>query len=147
MILPKTHISIGIGMVISYLLQKSTTGLRNIFTFPTLRTRNFHAAISLEKLHPHENDSKIRFFEEDHSYTFDGNRMKWSVTSLIHGYFSQFDPEATVRKMMSGKRWPRAEYCHPSGKPFSAEEVTQAWSTLSTNARHNGKLLITGFIK
>jgi hypothetical protein len=87
---------------------------------------------------PHTNDARIKFYEHDHRYTFDDEPIKWSVTSLIQRYFHQFDASSAVNKMMSGKYWPRKEYCHPSGEPFTAEEVMQTWSTIGESARSQG---------
>lgn len=90
----------------------------------------------------HENDAKIAFFEKDHYYTFDGYRMKWSVTSLIQKYFHEFDATTAVRNMMTSKNWPRKEYCHPSGQPFTPEEIIKSWSVIGEVARLQGSLFI-----
>ena len=35
------------------------------------------------------------------------------VTTLIHKYSAEFDPDATIFKMRSSRNWPRPEYVDP----------------------------------
>lgn len=45
-------------------------------------------------------DSRVRFQDDIHKYFVDGVQMSYSVTQLIHEYFSDFDSEEMCKKML-----------------------------------------------
>lgn len=86
-------------------------------SYPPRTPRNFNSKdfslppykskLLLESKNPHPLDNSIQFNEMAHTYTVNGNLMKYSVTSLIERYFEKFDPDSIIPKMMGGSNWPR----------------------------------------
>lgn len=77
----------------------------------------------LADLHPHPRDSCITFREYDHKYFVKDDPASYvSVTTLIHGFFSQFDADKIIKKMMASKTWPQSKYF---GK--TPDEIKDMW--------------------
>lgn len=56
-------------------------------------------------------DKNISFEEKDHIYTIKGvNGKPTSVTTLIHKYFTPFDADMVIDKMMHSSNWPSSKY-------------------------------------
>ena len=63
---------------------------------------------SLSDLHPHPRDSRIRFFEDTHTYVVDGSSSGiLSVTALIHKYFPGFNAALVLSRMSSAVKLER----------------------------------------
>ena len=84
-------------------------------------------------------NSKLTFNEERHTYCFDGTPMERSVTGALGKYFEKFDADVAVVKMMRSSNWPRPQYTHPDGVPFSEEEILKNWDNTGETARNKGK--------
>ncbi len=92
----------------------------------------------LEIVHPHEIDLKLTFDEDGHKYYYNNAQMKLSVTQLVENYFSKFDADDIIDKMMKGSRWPRPEYTWPNGEPMNATAIKNKWDGIGLYARNRG---------
>ena len=82
----------------------------------------------------HERDARIQFNEEEHSYAIDGTKKGWvSCTQFLHNFFGHFDPDATIKKMMSSPNWIKSKYF---GK--TAEEIKGEWNASGAEASAAG---------
>ncbi len=66
----------------------------------------------------HPNDSRINFDIENHFYSVDGNKIKYSVTQIIDQFFPEFDSEYWSRI----KAKERLDFL---GKKYSKEQLDQ----------------------
>ena len=64
----------------------------------------------LEVLNSHPRDSRLRFFADDHKYTWDGQPTLGSVTGLIHRFTRPFIEDEVIDRMINGRNWPRVGY-------------------------------------
>jgi hypothetical protein len=57
-------------------------------------------------------DTRLRFYEVPHVYTYDGVPLSTSVTSLAHQFETPFDGQAAISMMTvsQSQAWPRLEY-------------------------------------
>ena len=95
--------------------------------------------LKLELANPHPNDAFISFNEGAHTYTYNKKPLTTSVTQLVGSYFSEFNAEEAVTKMMNGKRWPREEYMKEDGvTPLTKEEIIKKWDSQGEYARNCG---------
>lgn len=79
--------------------------------------------MKLESINGHPRDINISFKEEGHEYIVVGMKDKpTSVTTLIHKYFDEFDPDKIITKMMSSRNWIKSKYY---GK--TREEIKNLW--------------------
>ena len=90
----------------------------------------------LALLNSHSRDSRIRFIPESRTYIIDGIPSKGSVTAVIHKFSNEFDAAAIIKKMSSGKNWPRPGYLAPSR--FEAVKIALQ---SCPEGRHIAKLL------
>ena len=82
----------------------------------------------------HPRDDRISFEEETHLYTIDGAREGWtSCTGFIHGFFSPFEPDAVIAKMMASRKWPESKYFG-----MTAEAIKKQWSDSGAEASAAG---------
>lgn len=88
-------------------------------------------AIFLKELHPDPRDESLKFIAETHSYFINGVKTLGSVTGLIHAFCNEFDADAIIQAMRSGRRWPRPGYLR-SPIPSSALKLLQSLPTAST---------------
>ena len=58
----------------------------------------------------HQRDKNLRFEAATHSYFIKGQPSSGSVTSLIHEFVEEFNPDSVIDKMVSGNNWPRPGY-------------------------------------
>jgi hypothetical protein len=91
--------------------------------------------------HSHHFDQHIGFDPISHIYTYKDQPIKFSVTQLISRYFESFNSEGMAVKMMSSFNWPRPEYQHPNGEPYSLQEILAKWKQISEDSRNQGTLL------
>ena len=70
------------------------------FSLPTKRDK--HEVLAA--IHPIERDARITFDEESHTYTVDGALIETSVTTLIHKYSHEFDPQLAINSMSDSTR-------------------------------------------
>ena len=89
----------------------------------------------LDDKNKHFRDSFITFEPVSHSYQVKGIPIRSSVTQIIHRYFETFDKEAVVQEMMKKEDWPRPEYTHADGTPFTAEEILNKWDKIGEEGR------------
>ena len=94
--------------------------------------------LNLEISNPHVNDELLTFNPDKHLYYYNNRAIEISVTKLVENYFSEFDPEVVVDKMMSGNKWPRVEYMNPDGTPLTREQILSKWKTQGEYARNYG---------
>jgi hypothetical protein len=65
----------------------------------------------LAVVNKHERDDRIQFEEETHTYTIDGTRAGWtSCTGFLHHFFSEFNADAIIKKMMASRKWSESKY-------------------------------------
>lgn len=97
----------------------------------------------LERQNPHKLDTLLTFNEELHKYSFDNQPLDRSVTTVVSSYFEKFIPEIVVEKMISGNNWPRPQYTHADGTPFSRDKILAQWESVGELARNEGTLMHT----
>ena len=54
---------------------------------------------TLQKKNPVYRDDQLEFFEDTHTYTFDGRVVPRSVTKIVHQFSDEFDPDAAISAM------------------------------------------------
>jgi ATP-dependent exoDNAse (exonuclease V) beta subunit len=85
----------------------------------------------------HERDKRIRFEEEGHIYHIEGlDEKPISVTTLIHHFFPQFNPDQVIDKMMKGRNWPNSPYF---GK--TKQQIKDGWESSGKEASQAGTLM------
>ena len=89
----------------------------------------------------HEHDKRIGFDEANHVYSFDKTPVSRSVTQVVSSYFEHFEAPSVVRRMMEGRNWPRPQYTHSNGSPFSEVEILAQWERVGEEARNQGDLM------
>jgi hypothetical protein len=95
---------------------------------------------SLAVRNRHPRDLCIEFDEPTHRYTVNGTSNKWiSCTGFLHTFFPHFDPDATIKKMMSGKNWVNSKYYG-----MTADEIKAQWSNSGKDASEAGTAMHLG---
>lgn len=92
----------------------------------------------LELTNPHPLDSTIKFDESSHTYCINGKPAKYSVTQLLGNFFTKFDADEIISKMMTSKNWPRSEYTFKNGTPYTAQNIKDKWNKNSEYSRNTG---------
>lgn len=92
----------------------------------------------LELENAHENDSKIQFIEESHTYLHQGKQMDYSVTKHVEGFFLSFDPDDVIRKMKNSNNWPRTGYMKKDGTAMSYGVIRALWDSRGLYSRNKG---------
>ena len=66
----------------------------------------------LSEVNPHPKDTLIIFDEEPHIYTIitDPDSTYTSCTTFIHSFFSHFDADKIIEKMVNSKSWNSSKY-------------------------------------
>lgn len=95
----------------------------------------------LSQVHRHELDEHVSFDGDKHVYSYKGEPVRLSVTSLIKHYFPSFEPRAIAEGMMRGSNWPRAGYIHADGTAYTLEEIVGKWEDIGIYARNRGQWL------
>jgi len=93
----------------------------------------------LANMNKHPRDDNITFRDEDHSYKIihDGKLIvPISVTTLIHRYFSEFNADLIIDKMMKGRNWKQSKYY---GK--TKDEIKSEWDNNGKEAADLGTLM------
>ena len=91
----------------------------------------------LASINAHPRDKRIEFDEPTHRYTVDGVCEGWtSCTTLIHAFFSHFDADAVIKKMMASPKWPQNKMY---GK--TAQEIKKEWNDNGARASAQGSRL------
>lgn len=93
-------------------------------------------SIMLESINAHERDEFIVFDEEPHIYYVNNQPVQISVTSLVHQFFSKFDAESIISKMMNGKNWNKSKYFG-----MTRDEIKKQWTDSGTEATHHGTIM------
>lgn len=86
----------------------------------------------LASLHPFPRDARIQFFEEDHYYLVDGKRVEFSVTSVAHAMFPEFDTRAVIANMSEQSR------SKPAYAGLSDIEIALKWRANGADASDRG---------
>lgn len=68
----------------------------------------------------------------------DGQPVSSSVTQLVSKFFSSFDQDLIISKMMNGNKWPREGYINKDGTPFTEEQIRNRWDSIGLNGRNRG---------
>jgi hypothetical protein len=88
----------------------------------------------LARVNEHPRDLRIQFNEEEHSYAIDGSKIGWvSCTQFKGQFFGHFDPDAVIKKMMSGSNWIKSPYY---GR--TAEDIKAGWAASGDEASTAG---------
>lgn len=105
-----------------------------LYEFKCMKNVNY-----LGEINQNPKDLRIIFQEEGHKYTLlneDGSvndNKTLSVTTLIHSYFSHFDADKIIEKMMKSRNWPNSKYYG-----LSAEEIKKQWNDNCIKASTDG---------
>lgn len=60
----------------------------------------------LAQVYAHPRDARISFYEPTHTYSIDGDSTGWiSCTGFVHSFFGHFDADATIVKILRGRRY------------------------------------------
>jgi hypothetical protein len=95
---------------------------------------------SLAYKNRHPRDLCIEFDEPTHRYTVNGTSEKWiSCTGFLHMFFPHFDPDATIKKMMSGRNWVNSKYYG-----MTAQQIKDQWSNSGKEASEAGTAMHLG---
>jgi len=87
-------------------------------------------------------EDRISFDEVKHEYTVDGEVVPRSVTKLLHGYSSEFDPVSAVRAMKNGANWESKRIIfEQSGVGTEDDAILRYWEQKGEVARARGTLL------
>jgi len=105
----------------------------------------------LAKQHAHPRDRHIVFDEEPHKYYIKGKTGGWtSVTSVVHEFFSHFNPQLTAKRMVRSRKFPSdpkyakyRDFCTDEKGQYVSEEVVikriiQSWEELGARASASG---------
>lgn len=90
----------------------------------------------LAVINKHRLDENIKFEENSHTYTIDGDSSYTSVTTFVHNQFEKFDADKIITNMMRSSRWEKNKYY---GK--SREEIKEEWLKNGTTASTTGTRL------
>ena len=91
----------------------------------------------LAKINPHPRDMNISFKEEGHEYTIANMETKpTSVTTVVHHYFPEFEPDIVINKMMASRNWPNSKYYG-----MTREAIKQQWATAGEEAANLGTIM------
>ena len=77
----------------------------------------------LSTMNPHPRDVNISFEDIGHVYTILGKKDHTSVTTWIKQFFSKFNPDAVIDRMMKSPKWPESKYY---GK--TKEDIKEEWN-------------------
>lgn len=96
-----------------------------------------HSDKPLQQLHRHSHDEVLRFYEEDHIYTYRGVPTSTSVTTLAHEHEGEFDPDAAITTMETSRSqaWPRKEYVLDPQPADAATWATHRGALLAANGK------------
>jgi hypothetical protein len=87
----------------------------------------------LSTLNPHPRDVNISFEDIGHVYTILGKKDHTSVTTWIKQFFSKFNADLIIDRMMKGAKWPESKYF---GK--TKEEIKEEWNQNGQSAAKLG---------
>ena len=92
----------------------------------------------LEKKNPHSRDARISFDAGPHIYTIDNDpSVKYtSVTTWNHKHFEEFDADAIITRMMSGKNWKLSKYYG-----MTRDKIKATWDKTRDDAAAAGTLM------
>lgn len=104
--------------------------------FAALTTKNLSLRLKRENMHPR--DIYVEFDSSAHVYSYDCVGMATSVTRLVSSFFSTFDADVAIQKMITGRNWPRPQYMTEEGKPLRPKEIKAKWDFDGLEARNRG---------
>lgn len=81
----------------------------------------------------HVRDQDITFEEEGHIYTIRGDKYYKSCTTWIKSFFSKFNADETIDKMMASDQWPANKYFG-----MTKQEIKELWSENGKKAAEFG---------
>lgn len=98
----------------------------------------------LALVNAHPRDKRIKFYDivqlpnedkpREHLYIVDGDPDSYiSCTTFIHGFFSEFDADLVITRMMAGRNWESSPYF---GK--TREEIKDLWEVNRVQASSDG---------
>jgi ATP-dependent exoDNAse (exonuclease V) beta subunit len=92
----------------------------------------------LKKKNPHVRDARISFDAGPHIYTIDNDpSVKYtSVTTWNHQHFEEFDADAIITRMMSGKNWKLSKYYG-----MTRDKIKATWDKTRDDAAAAGTLM------
>jgi ATP-dependent exoDNAse (exonuclease V) beta subunit len=90
----------------------------------------------LDLINTHSRDCRIVFDEEPHIYYVDGKPIQISVTTLVHEFFSKFDADLIISKMMNGKNWNKSKYFG-----MTPATIKKQWTDAGSDATHHGTIM------
>jgi hypothetical protein len=77
----------------------------------------------LSTIHPHARDANISFEDIGHVYTILGKKDHTSVTTWIKQFFSKFNADIVIDRMMKSSKWSESKYF---GK--TKEAIKEEWN-------------------
>ena len=88
---------------------------------------------------PLPHDCRIKFDEDSHTYTLDGELLQGSVTGFLHSFCSEFDAMEAANSALRGRN--AEKYRSNEGVLPTAENLVRTWSTNGEVQRARGTLL------
>jgi len=89
--------------------------------------------LSTKNAHPR--DQYITFEEKTHVYTVKGEQGYTSVTTFNHHHFAQFDADAIIDKIVSGKNWNDPTYKYYK---MTKQQIRDLWNANGKSASSMG---------
>lgn len=82
----------------------------------------------------HDRDDRIEFIEDGHVYIVDGaDRDYISTTTIIHQFFSEFNADSVIKKMMTSDSWRTSKY-----HGMTADQIKDQWKEIADTASRLG---------
>lgn len=95
------------------------------------------AMVLLSEKNAHKRDANISFVDETHSYYYDKEwKFPLSCTGFVHRYFSNFNADEIIKKMMKSKNWKSSKYFG-----MSPDEIKKSWDDNRDKAATLGTLM------
>ena len=97
---------------------------------------------TLTNANPIPGEDRLKFFEDTHTYTYDGVVVPRSVTGLLHQFASEFDPHSALAVLRSGSAWvEKRAALEAQGLGIEDDDILQRWNDHGRAQRARGTLM------
>ncbi len=98
---------------------------------------------TLQKKNPVVREDRMTFDEASHTYTFDGRVVPRSVTTIVHQFSDEFDPESAITAMRASDNWEwkQFKFLKEDDSVMDDTEITALWRKNGQVARSRGTLM------
>ena len=114
----------------------SDTDFLASFSLPKMRPRQ------LADSHPSPDEDRLIFFDDTHTYTYDGVVVPRSVTGMLHQFANEFDPHSALAAMRGGAAWEgKRAALEAEGLSVEDEQFMHRWKQNGQVQRARGTLM------